>query len=228
MNAEWSSELRERARVHAALGEPARLAIVDRLVLGDASPTELAQDLGLPSNLLAHHLKLLEQAGILERSRSEGDRRRTYLRLRANALAGLKPAGARSAPRVVFVCTHNSARSQLAAALWAGQSPVPATSAGTHPVARIHPRAAAPEVTVWSADFARDEIQVHIEGARPAGDNNMAACEIGHLDHSLIFTIVKLAVGSIRCECPLPLRPVAIAGFPVVFKSVAFPSVTTV
>jgi len=143
MNAEWSSELRERARVHAALGEPARLAIVDRLVLGDASPTELAQDLGLPSNLLAHHLKLLEQAGILERSRSEGDRRRTYLRLRANALAGLKPAGARSAPRVVFVCTHNSARSQLAAALWAGQSPVPATSAGTHPVARIHPRAAA-------------------------------------------------------------------------------------
>ena len=33
----------------------------------------------------------------------------------------------------------------------------------------IHPREAAPEVIVWSADFARDEIQVHIEGARPAG-----------------------------------------------------------
>ncbi|SED63851.1 Protein-tyrosine-phosphatase [Amycolatopsis tolypomycina] len=143
MNVEWTPELRARAQVHAALGEPARLAIVDRLVLGDASPTELGQDLGLPSNLLAHHLKLLEQAGVLERSRSEGDRRRTYLRLRPASLAGLRPAGTRSAPRVVFVCTHNSARSQLAAALWRSQSPVPAASAGTHPAARIHPRAAA-------------------------------------------------------------------------------------
>jgi dienelactone hydrolase len=33
----------------------------------------------------------------------------------------------------------------------------------------IHPREAAPEVIVWSADFARDEIQMHIEGARPPG-----------------------------------------------------------
>lgn len=68
--------------MHAALGEPARLAIADRLVLGDASPTETERELSLPSNLLAHHLKLLEQAGVIERSRSEGDQRRTYLRLR--------------------------------------------------------------------------------------------------------------------------------------------------
>ena len=33
----------------------------------------------------------------------------------------------------------------------------------------IHPRKAAPEVIVWSADFARDELKVHIEGARPPG-----------------------------------------------------------
>ena len=33
----------------------------------------------------------------------------------------------------------------------------------------IHPRSAAPEVIVWSADFARDELKVHIEGARPPG-----------------------------------------------------------
>jgi len=143
MNAEWTPELRARAQVHAALGEPARLAIVDRLVLGDASPTELGQYLGLPSNLLAHHLKLLEQAGVVERSRSEGDRRRTYLRLRPAALAGLQPAGRLAAPRVVFVCTHNSARSQLAAAMWNDHSPVPATSAGTHPAPRVHPGAVA-------------------------------------------------------------------------------------
>jgi dienelactone hydrolase len=33
----------------------------------------------------------------------------------------------------------------------------------------IHPRKPAPEVILWSADFARDELKVHIEGARPPG-----------------------------------------------------------
>jgi dienelactone hydrolase len=33
----------------------------------------------------------------------------------------------------------------------------------------IHPRKAAPEVIVWSDDFAREELRVHIEGARPPG-----------------------------------------------------------
>ncbi|TCO54093.1 protein-tyrosine-phosphatase [Actinocrispum wychmicini] len=135
--------MRERARLHAALGEPARLAIVDRLMLGDVSPSEIGRDLGVPSNLLAHHLKLLEQVGMIERSRSEGDHRRTYLCLRPQSLTGLVPTNPRSALRVVFVCTHNSARSQLAAALWARQSPVPTASAGTQPAARVHPRAVA-------------------------------------------------------------------------------------
>jgi hypothetical protein len=33
----------------------------------------------------------------------------------------------------------------------------------------IHPREPAPEITTWTADFARDELQVHLEGARPSG-----------------------------------------------------------
>ena len=33
-----------------------------------------------------------------------------------------------------------------------------------------HPREPAPELILWSADFARDELEVHIEGARPPGD----------------------------------------------------------
>jgi dienelactone hydrolase len=33
----------------------------------------------------------------------------------------------------------------------------------------IHPRSAGPGIVVWSADFARDELKVHIEGARPSG-----------------------------------------------------------
>ncbi|HEX3651080.1 MAG TPA: helix-turn-helix domain-containing protein [Pseudonocardiaceae bacterium] len=142
MTVELSADVVRRARVYAALGEPVRLAIVDLLVHGDRSPTEIGRELGLPGNLLAHHLKLLRQAGVIERTRSEGDHRRTYLRLRPEALADLVPSGARTAPRVVFVCTRNSARSQLAAALWHTRSPVPATSAGTRPAARVHPRAA--------------------------------------------------------------------------------------
>jgi ArsR family transcriptional regulator, arsenate/arsenite/antimonite-responsive transcriptional repressor / arsenate reductase (thioredoxin) len=140
MNAELSS-LEDRARIHAALGEPARLAIVDTLTLGDVSPGELGEALGLATNLVAHHVKVLLQAGIIVRTRSEGDRRRTYLRLVPDALTGLTPPPLREVPRVVFVCTHNSARSQFAAALWAHRSPIPATSAGTRPAERAHPRA---------------------------------------------------------------------------------------
>lgn len=143
VNVRSSTTVAARAKVHAALGEPSRLAIVDRLLLGDASPSELGHELGLPSNLLAHHVKLLDQAGVVERSRSEGDHRRTYLRLRPEILADLLPAGLRHAPRVVFVCTHNTARSQLAAALWRRRSHVPAASAGTQPAQQVHPLAVA-------------------------------------------------------------------------------------
>lgn len=143
MNVEWSSELRARAGLHAALAEPARLAIVEQLLLGDAAPGELGAALGLPSNLLAHHVKWLERAGLVQRSRSEGDHRRSYLRLQADALQALLPTTLRAARRVLFVCTHNSARSQLATALWRQASPVPAASAGTEPAERIHPRAIA-------------------------------------------------------------------------------------
>jgi protein-tyrosine-phosphatase len=143
MNVDWNG-VRGRAAVHAALAEPARLAVVEQLVLGDRSPGELGEALGIPSNLLAHHLRVLADAGVVARSRSEADRRRTYLRLLPAALAGLLPAaGVATAPRVVFVCTHNSARSQLAAALWARRSRVAVASAGTDPAARVHRGAAA-------------------------------------------------------------------------------------
>jgi protein-tyrosine-phosphatase len=42
---------------------------------------------------------------------------------------------------VLFVCTANTARSHLAAALWRKASSVPAASAGTHPAERIDPGA---------------------------------------------------------------------------------------
>ncbi|HEX2808211.1 MAG TPA: helix-turn-helix domain-containing protein [Kineosporiaceae bacterium] len=141
--------LEQRARRYAALGEPVRLAIIDQLTLGDASPGELGSVVDLPTNLLAHHLRVLEEAGLIRRVRSEGDRRRSYVQLRWDddwvaALLGPATVGLSDAvPRVVFVCTHNSARSQLAAAAWGRVSTIPAASAGTHPAARVHPRAVA-------------------------------------------------------------------------------------
>jgi protein-tyrosine-phosphatase/DNA-binding HxlR family transcriptional regulator len=130
----------ERARAHAALGDPSRLTIVDKLMLGDASPGEIAEALAMPTNLVAHHLKVLQEAGLVVRSRSEGDQRRTYVRLVQETIAGLSAPSVQAVARVVFVCSHNSARSQLAAALWAGRSAVPTASAGTQPARRIHPR----------------------------------------------------------------------------------------
>ena len=133
MNTERTPSLAQRAAVHAALADTARLQIVDTLGAGDASPSELAAMLGMPSNLLAHHLNVLEQAGLLARRRSEGDHRRSYLQLIPGALDSLAGPPARAARRVLFVCTANSARSHLAAALWRRASDVPAASAGTHP-----------------------------------------------------------------------------------------------
>ena len=143
MNTERTSELDRRAALHAALSDPARLRIVDTLSIGDASPSELAAMLVMPSNLLAHHLRVLEGEGLITRTRSEGDKRRSYLRLVPEVLDELTPPPLRAVARVVFVCTANSARSQLAAALWRHASPVPATSAGTHPAERIDPGAIA-------------------------------------------------------------------------------------
>ena len=143
MNAEQMTDLARRAAVHAALGDPARLLITDTLRAGDASPSELSALLGMPSNLLAHHLHVLEQAGVLTRQRSEGDRRRSYLRLIPGAVDSLTRPPARTTRRVLFVCTANSARSHLAAALWRRASNIPAASAGTHPAAALEPGAIA-------------------------------------------------------------------------------------
>lgn len=137
MNTEPADEFQSRVAKHAALADPARLRIVDLLTLGDFSPTELQAELGMPSNLLSHHLRALEGAGLATRHRSEADKRRSYVRLAAGALEGLAPGVEHGATRVLFVCTRNSARSQLAAALWRQASDIPSSSAGTHPADRI-------------------------------------------------------------------------------------------
>jgi len=137
MNVDVNPPVESRAAKHAALGDPSRLRIVDALTLGDLSPTEIGVALGLSSNLVAHHLNVLESVGMVARSRSEADKRRSYVHLTADAFDALTPGRVERASRVVFVCTANSARSQLAAALWATRSDIPAASGGTHPAAQI-------------------------------------------------------------------------------------------
>ena len=143
MNTERSAVLSERAGRHAALSDVSRLAMVDALRWSDRSPSELGRMLELPSNLVAHHLRVLRDVGLVTQVRSQGDARRAYLQLVPDALDGLGRAPGWMAERVVFVCLHNSARSQLAAALWRQSSGTPAASAGTAPAGLVHPGAVA-------------------------------------------------------------------------------------
>jgi len=179
-------ELAARARMHAALGEPVRLAIADRLALGDVSPGELGAATGLATNLLAHHLRVMQEAGLIRRARSEGDRRRSYVQLRWDddtvaalvtaRTASSLPAG--SVPRVLFVCTHNSARSQLAAQAWDRVSDIPAACAGTHPARAVHPRA----VEVGRRHGLRlDRSRTHrLADTVEQGDLIVAVCDNAH------------------------------------------------
>jgi ArsR family transcriptional regulator, arsenate/arsenite/antimonite-responsive transcriptional repressor / arsenate reductase (thioredoxin) len=141
---------RSRAVLHHALAEPHRLAIIDALSLSDRTPGALAEVTGLEMNLLAFHLGVLESAGLILRRRSSGDRRHRYVTLRHDALDGLVPTAAPPgdgalgpAERVLFVCTQNAARSQLAAALWRGRTGRIGESAGTAPARSVHPLAVA-------------------------------------------------------------------------------------
>lgn len=160
--------LEVRAGRHAALGDPRRLLIADALSLGDLTVADLAHLTGLPGNLLAHHLDVLAETGLIERRVSEGDRRRRYVRLRWDRLP-LKAIGPDLAPRsVAFVCTHNSARSQFAAALWEHETGILTTSAGSHPAARVHPKA----VKV-AAEFGID-----IADAEPGGYDRLESSDL--------------------------------------------------
>jgi len=70
-------------RTFAALADPTRRAIVARLARGDASVMELAApfDMSLPA--ISRHLKVLERAGLITRSR---DAKKRPCALRAAAL----------------------------------------------------------------------------------------------------------------------------------------------
>lgn len=173
-------DVEKRAAAFAALGDPSRLRIVDLLRLSDLSPGDITERLGLDSNLVAHHLRVLERADLVRRVTSSGDGRRRYVQLVDDSLASLLPSrGGTSRPRrVLFVCTRNSARSQLAAALWRTTGDGPADSAGTHPADRIHPGAVA--AARRAGLRLDDETPKHLSDVRARPSLVVTVCDEAH------------------------------------------------
>jgi ArsR family transcriptional regulator, arsenate/arsenite/antimonite-responsive transcriptional repressor / arsenate reductase (thioredoxin) len=156
-----STTMPEPPALFRLAGDPVRWALVRELARSDRRVRELIAAVGVPQNLVSYHLAKLRGAGVVVPRRSSADGRDTYYRLdleRCRNLlteAGLAlhpglsaaadpvhgAAGA-SRKRVLFLCTGNSARSQMAQALLERLSDgaVGAESAGSHPKP-LHPGA---------------------------------------------------------------------------------------
>jgi ArsR family transcriptional regulator, arsenate/arsenite/antimonite-responsive transcriptional repressor / arsenate reductase (thioredoxin) len=179
-----STDVERRVSFFRALADPHRLAIADRLAVSDRTPGELSTGLGIGSSLLAHHLRTLERAGLVERIPSSADGRSTYVHLLGRPLSELLPLPVVAARGILFVCTGNSARSPLAAALWNAASEVPAESAGTRPAARVH----------TGALRAARELGLDLSGAGPRPLSDVS------FRYDVIVTVCDQARGELDIE----------------------------
>jgi protein-tyrosine-phosphatase/DNA-binding transcriptional ArsR family regulator len=144
------------------VADPHRWRLLTELARSDRRVGELTELIGKPQNLISYHLAELRAAGVVVARRSSADRRDVYYRADLNKcrdlLAGagghlhpglrLVPTTPSAsphrgpAPRVLFLCTGNSSRSQIAEALLVERSghAIEARSAGSQPKP-LHPNA---------------------------------------------------------------------------------------
>jgi protein-tyrosine-phosphatase len=143
-------------------GEPVRWRLLRELAVSDRHVRELTDLVGRPQNLVSYHLGKLRSAGLVRARRSSADGRDAYYTINLDNFGGLLAATGRTlhpglrltpaappavasevSPRLLFLCTGNSARSQIAEALAVVRSDglVEAFSAGSHPKP-VHPDAA--------------------------------------------------------------------------------------
>jgi len=149
-------------RFFKVLADESRLSIVRLLALTDLRAGELVEMLHTPQNALSYHLKQLRLLGLLRDRRSSQDGRDVYYSVDIERLDMLYQAVGRTLHpalmpaerddahrahagqplRMLFLCTHNSARSQLAEGIarYVGGEAVEAYSAGSEPAA-VHPLA---------------------------------------------------------------------------------------
>jgi protein-tyrosine-phosphatase/DNA-binding transcriptional ArsR family regulator len=143
-------------------GHPLRWQLLSELARSDRQVSELTKLLGKPQSLVSYHLGRLRAGQLVSMRRSSADGRDAYYRVDLGrcrellaAVGGALHPGLALAPpvgegdmahggrvRVLFLCTGNSTRSQMAEVLLqnlAGES-VEAHSAGSHPK-EVHPNA---------------------------------------------------------------------------------------
>jgi ArsR family transcriptional regulator, arsenate/arsenite/antimonite-responsive transcriptional repressor / arsenate reductase (thioredoxin) len=174
------------------IADETRWRLITALRRGDYQVGELTARLGLSQNLISYHLAALRQGGLVQVHRSDADGRVVYYGL---DLAALKttyrelgallqvphdhPAHNLAARTVVFLCTANSARSQMAEA-WLrhlSDGRLIVGSAGTTP-RTIHPLT----------------LQVMAEAGIDAGNQYAKGLEALHdLRPDLIVTVCDIA-----------------------------------